>query len=559
MKKTVTVNLNGRVFTMDEDAYRLLDNYLNNLRIYFRKEEGASEINADFEARIEELFSEKIRLGYQVITIEQVEEVIARVGKPADFADGDEVEEEKQPHFTEYREVKKKFYRDPTDKGLGGVCSGIAAYFGWDVLLVRIVFIILLFATSGWIVPFYIVAWIFFAEAHTAEQRLQMCGKPITVENIGKTVTSGVEPAFPKKQKGCLSGFIDVIVALLKVFLVGMGCFMLFGLVVSIIITILIILGLSGGLLGAFPAFFAFHPFVFSNHPLLSSAALLFVLGIPVIALIYAIIAHFAKLKSLNRSVKFVFFIIWIFAFITFLFSGFKIETTKWNWNWADDDGSAIRGNGIFRQITHNLNEPVKNVEVGKFLCANLLIEQTWDNSPSIEIKGDENLVEQVKYVLQDGRLILSSNNKLYCDNNLKISLKTNDLKSISTGFIGNVQMNSAFYGEELKIGMSGAGNFSADSLFINSLTVNSGGIASIRLSGKANKAQFDLSGAGKIDAFELVSDTVFARVNGVGSIQCNPLEYLDGRLLGIGKITYKQEPKSKKFVSAGIGRMKWR
>jgi len=176
-----------------------------------------------------------------------------------------------------------------------------------------------------------------------------------------------------------------------------------------------------------------------------------------------------------------------------------------------------------------------------------------------IEIKGDENLVEQVKYVLQDGRLILSSNNKLYCDNNLKISLKTNDLKSISTGFIGNVQMNSAFYGEELKIGMSGAGNFSADSLFINSLTVNSGGIASIRLSGKANKAQFDLSGAGKIDAFELVSDTVFARVNGVGSIQCNPLEYLDGRLLGIGKITYKQEPKSKKFVSAGIGRMKWR
>ena len=61
MKKTVTVNLNGRVFTMDEDAYQLLEKYLNNIRIYFRKEEGSSEIIADFEARIEELFSERMR------------------------------------------------------------------------------------------------------------------------------------------------------------------------------------------------------------------------------------------------------------------------------------------------------------------------------------------------------------------------------------------------------------------------------------------------------------------------------------------------------------------
>ena len=103
MKKTITVNLNGRVFSIDEDAYRLLENYLNNLRIYFRKEEGASEIVADFEARIEELFSEKMRS--EVITIEQVEEVIARVGKPDDFA---EKEEDKQSAFSEPKESKKK-------------------------------------------------------------------------------------------------------------------------------------------------------------------------------------------------------------------------------------------------------------------------------------------------------------------------------------------------------------------------------------------------------------------------------------------------------------------
>ena len=76
MKKTLTVNLGGTVFHIDEDAYQLLDKYLANLRIHFRKEEGSEEIMNDFEMRISELFNERVRLGYEVITIEHVEEVI---------------------------------------------------------------------------------------------------------------------------------------------------------------------------------------------------------------------------------------------------------------------------------------------------------------------------------------------------------------------------------------------------------------------------------------------------------------------------------------------------
>ena len=76
MKKTLTVNLGGTVFHIDEDAYQLLDKYLANLRIHFRKEEGSEEIMNDFEMRISELFNERVRLGYEVITIEYVEEVI---------------------------------------------------------------------------------------------------------------------------------------------------------------------------------------------------------------------------------------------------------------------------------------------------------------------------------------------------------------------------------------------------------------------------------------------------------------------------------------------------
>ena len=92
MKKTLTVNLGGTVFHIDEDAYRLLDNYLCNLKLHFRKQEGAEEIVDDIEARISELFLEKLNAGSQVITLADVEEVIARVGKPEDFGTTDEEE-----------------------------------------------------------------------------------------------------------------------------------------------------------------------------------------------------------------------------------------------------------------------------------------------------------------------------------------------------------------------------------------------------------------------------------------------------------------------------------
>ena len=87
MKKTLTINLGGTVYHIDEDAYHLLDNYLTNLRIHFCREEGAEEIVHDIELRISELFTDRLNEGKQVITIEDVEEIIARMGKPEDLSD----------------------------------------------------------------------------------------------------------------------------------------------------------------------------------------------------------------------------------------------------------------------------------------------------------------------------------------------------------------------------------------------------------------------------------------------------------------------------------------
>jgi len=195
-------------------------------------------------------------------------------------------------------------------------------------------------------------------------------------------------------------------------------------------------------------------------------------------------------------------------------------------------------------------------VETDKYLTCNLQIEQIQSDTAVVKITGDENLIDQVQCDLKDGRLTLSSLRPLHSKNNLSIRIQTNDLKGIRSNILGNIQMDRAFTGNELEINLTGPGNVHADSLYVHSLTVYSEGVGSIRLAGKANNAHFDLAGVGSVDALELLSDTVYAFVKGVGSIKCNPSEYLEGRLQGVGKITYKEEPKMKNVNSEGLGKI---
>ena len=197
MKKTFNINLGGIVFHIDEDAYELLDKYLSNLRIHFSKEEGAEEIVHDMELRISELFNERLNERKQVITLTDVEEIIGQMGKPEEMTD-DTTQDD--PIYNKEEKAPKRLFRDPDNKVVGGVCSGIASYFGWDATILRILLIILslpiigdgMFVVKG-IIIFYIIAWIIIPEAKTATEKLSMKGMKVNVENIGKTVTDGFE------------------------------------------------------------------------------------------------------------------------------------------------------------------------------------------------------------------------------------------------------------------------------------------------------------------------------------------------------------------------------
>ncbi|MDR2622624.1 MAG: DUF2807 domain-containing protein [Dysgonamonadaceae bacterium] len=578
MKKTVTANLNGRVFTMDEDAYQLLDKYLNNIRIYFRKEEGSSEIIADFEARIEELFSERMRLGYEVITVEHVEEVISRVGKPADFGDeGQESrnreeeskKEEKQNFQQSYQQVKKTFFRNNDNKMIGGICSGLAAYFDWDVLAVRIIAIILMFASSFAIVLVYILVWIIIPAAKTASEKLQMQGIPITVENIGKTVAAEAEPVKKQENKGCLEGFIEAIVALMKICLVGLGCLiglpLIFALVIVIIVLFAVLFGVGGGLLDAIPGLIYDTSFLTFDYPVLASTAFIFLIGIPLVVLIYSIVASIAKFTPVNRSVKWIILVVWVLALILLLGSGPRKnkDSVFWGWTYHTD---VVLDNDVYTEQEYILDQPFEYIDLDDDLIGNVQIGQIAEGPATIKVRGGENWVRFIQYEINSGCLHLSAPGwkKLHIgkkffskeSEKLNIEISTLGVKGIESNSIGNVLISNAYKVDSLELELDGIGKFQADSLYVRVLKAEAGGVGEVILNGQARKAEINMEGTGSLNALGLVADSVYAKVEGIGSVKCNPIAYLKGKVNGIGSLTYKEEPRVKNTEMSGIGKI---
>ena len=329
MKKTLTVNLGGTVYHIDEDAYILLDNYLNNLRYHFRKNKEAEEIVHDMEVRIAELFDEYIQQGKQVITIEAVESVITRMGKPEELNDGFETEDNSESSTTaQAKQASRRIFRNPDDRILGGVVSGLAAYLGWDITWLRVGFIVAGIAFQG-LILFYLIAWILFPLARTATEKLQMRGEPINVENIGRTVTDGFERAneyVHSEQPRSLfhrlgSAFVTIVGFLLKVFLVIVAICCAPALLIGLIILFALFMAATG-ILVSFPAsFYSALPGIdwniVSTAPgvgvALSVCGLLAV-GIPIIGLLQLIMQAFNVWKPMSTTVKIILIFLWMIA-----------------------------------------------------------------------------------------------------------------------------------------------------------------------------------------------------------------------------------------------------
>lgn len=427
MKKNISINISGIIFHIEEDGYVKLKDYLESINKYFSSFEGSTEIIADIESRIAEIFLSKLNEDKQVITLDDVTSLIATMGGIQDFQaveeeiapdavepdqtgdshqPGDE-DGQPKPHKKLYRDTKrriiggvaagianylsvdplwirlifiilmfdvfvthavsslvfltyiimwivvpgsdnlkedkkvKKMYRNPQQRVIGGVASGIAAYFDTDVTLIRVLFVLTTFI-GGFGLIAYIVLWIILPEAKTITDKVQMKGEPVTLENIESNIKESQEARENPQEESVLVRILLFPFRLIAVILGGLskalGPFARFllefirvalGIVLtltglSILFGVLIsgsvFLGISAGSEVFNITEFPFELIHEAVSPIGLISAML-VIGIPGLAIMLLGLSIVSKTRIPNASVGWAMFAIWILGVIGLSFT----------------------------------------------------------------------------------------------------------------------------------------------------------------------------------------------------------------------------------------------
>ena len=182
MKRVMNACIGGRSFTLNDDAYNRLDAYLRHFREKLTVPEAQkAEVMDEIEGRISDLFFQEVGDSSRVVTLQMVEKVVSTLGMPDGSAETGYAYSSAFPED----KVPRKLYRDMGNKGVAGVCAGLAHYFEIDVTIIRIIMLVaLIMGTSGfWI---YVVLWIAVPKAETPAQKCEMRGIPATAENMAR-------------------------------------------------------------------------------------------------------------------------------------------------------------------------------------------------------------------------------------------------------------------------------------------------------------------------------------------------------------------------------------
>ncbi|MDE6721601.1 MAG: PspC domain-containing protein [Bacteroidaceae bacterium] len=322
MKKNITINLCGRLYQIDEDAYELLSQYMDTLRAYFRKSEGGEEIANDIEERVAELFDELRAQGILAITIEHVQQVIHQIGQVEEIAsenpENSGNQEDSNNFFTssakETHLVRKKFFRDSQNKMLAGVFAGCAQYFGSDVNIWRcgyVIFWIMCFSLTG-VVPFifiplllYFLLAIFTHETETPEDVLQMKGKEVNPQNLAAEVQ---EITLQKEKKGGTT-FWTIFV---RILLIGVSIQLIIGFIVALCFFVAF-LAANELMADAWWSIDKAECIEAINSPIIFCGIMILVsIGILLYCSIHAVASSFGKTPVMKTRQRIIWFLLWI-------------------------------------------------------------------------------------------------------------------------------------------------------------------------------------------------------------------------------------------------------
>ncbi len=337
MKKTIQINLGGRHFHMDEDAFQKLNHYLESLKAHFAGEgETGKEILEDIEQRIAELLDQKITDGNQAVSLENVNEAIGILGKIEDFEYAGTGTARDYENYG--RRDSRRFFRDEENNYIGGVAAGLGAYFDIDPLWFRLAFIALIFL-HGLGILVYAILWIVVPKARTTTEKLQMHGIPVTLSTIKDSVNAEYgrvkaglyninrSPAAERTRNAIENLFRAiglVFVAILK-FIIGIiGVIFLLTGTIFLALMIMFLLGFTN-LFGHFQMWDGFpfpimsHFFLNTSHYYVLVIALVILVVIPIIALIYGGIKILFNIRTRHNVLRASLLITWVVALVFFI------------------------------------------------------------------------------------------------------------------------------------------------------------------------------------------------------------------------------------------------
>ena len=195
MMETRSISLGNLLFQMELPAFERLEAYLDSLRRALRGSDGAEDIVKEVEYRMAELFQDALAGASRALQLDDVERVCAQLGDPSDFQDEGDAEDPSQSRRGAADEGqqrgRRRWYRDPDERVLAGVASGIAYRFGVDPIVIRALFIALVvFTGTGFL--FYLILAAIMPVAKTASDRLAMKGDPVTLASIIDSMESQI-------------------------------------------------------------------------------------------------------------------------------------------------------------------------------------------------------------------------------------------------------------------------------------------------------------------------------------------------------------------------------
>jgi phage shock protein PspC (stress-responsive transcriptional regulator) len=384
MKKTSYININGKVYQIDEDAQRHLEGYLQSIRQRIDNSQDQKEVMDDIEARIGELFSAACQNPSEVVNEEMVKEAIRIIGEPEEIVDKEESSDEKKTSTPPpFEAPRKRLYRDRRNRVIAGVCGGLGAYFDVDPILFRLIFILSFF--SGITIFLYIGFWIAMPEAITPAQRMEMGGFSKTSDETWRSSGSkGNQPT-----SSGLSSFINQFLQVLRVIL---GLFLSIGsfiLLTAFVIGVLMLKN-SIGFLDAETDGFSQIPSLLIPPVELNLTALALVLffGIPLMALLYVGIKLIFNIRKSVPAINVLLFIAWLGSIGLLVYTGFKIAN-EFKYKTTVKTTIPLNTNG-YKTI---YLEPANNPDMENYThLENIDHLHIWNVDGRLEVKGNPNI-----------------------------------------------------------------------------------------------------------------------------------------------------------------------